>query len=175
MWETKCSKTFKLGEFFFRITVLTGVFTVPFFTAMFMPLIYVRLTICVEDLIMLSPLTARLSTEVALLFLFGFFVTTVFAFFIRLLLLLIAVVFTIISLPVIRLGFSSPVAALHSLVHFCFSSASVHFNFSSPLFACHSLTSASHSQCRLIVILRFLQESYKSSYRPARYVTNFLL
>ena len=31
-------------------------------------------------------------------------------------------------------------------------------------------TSASHSQCRLVVVLRVPQESYKSSYRPARYL-----
>ena len=44
-----------------------------------------------------------------------------------------------------------------------------------PSLACHSLTSASHTQCRLVVVLRVPQESYKSGYWPARYVTNFLL
>ena len=41
--------------------------------------------------------------------------------------------------------------------------------------ASHSLTSASHSQCRLVFVLRVPQESYNSGYRPARYVTKFLL
>ena len=52
-----------------------------------------------------------------------------------------------------------------------------------PLSASHSFTSASsrhrwpttrssHSQSRLVVVLRVPQESYKSGYWPARYVTN---
>ena len=49
------------------------------------------------------------------------------------------------------------------------------FSLLSPSSACHSFTSASHSYCRLIVILRVPQESYKSGYRPVRYLTNFLL
>ena len=86
---------------------------------------------------------------------------------------------------------ASPTVACHSVVYFTFllplsasylfccsviSLSFVYFRFLSPSLACHSSTSASHSQCRLVVILRVTQESYKSGYRPARYIlTNFLL
>ena len=61
------------------------------------------------------------------------------------------------------------------LSRFVVSLSFAHFSSSSPTSACHSFTSASHSQCRLVVVLRVPQESYKSGYRPARYLTNFLL
>ena len=50
----------------------------------------------------------------------------------------------------------------------------VYFSSSSPSSACHSFTSASHSQCQLVV-LRISQESYKSGYRSWRYLTNLFL
>ena len=113
----------------------------------------------------------------------------------RSLLLLVAVVFTVISLsiiccrpsrpfhsltsasPAVTLPFSRllrlPVAVVGFLVVLLFCRP--------PLVRSLQLvvaivglplvfTSASHSQCRLIVVLRVLQESYKSSYRPARYL-----
>ena len=111
------------------------------------------------------------------------------------LLLLVAVVFIVVSLSVIRCRPSRP---FHSLTS---ASPAVALPFSRllrlpvavvgflvvllfrlrPLIRSLQLvvaivglplvfTSASHSQCRLIVILRVTQESYKSSYRPARYL-----
>ena len=110
-------------------------------------------------------------------------------------LLLIAVVFIVISLSVIRCRPSQP---FHSLTS---ASPAVVLPFSrllrlpvavvgflvillfrlQPLIRSLQLvvaivglplifTSASHSQCRLVVVLRVPQESYKSSYRPVRYL-----
>ena len=111
----------------------------------------------------------------------------------RSLLLLIAVVFTVVSLsvihcrpsrffhsltsasPAVALPFSRllrlPVAVVGFLVILLFHRR--------PLIRSLQLvvaivglplvfTSASNSQCRLVVILRVPQENYKSSYRPAR-------
>ena len=111
----------------------------------------------------------------------------------RSLLLLVAVVFIVVSLSVIRCRPSRPFQSLTS------ASPAVALPFSRllrlpvavvgflvvllfrlrPLIRSLQLvvglplvvfTSASHSQCRLVVVLRVPQESYKSSYRPVRYL-----
>ena len=145
---------------------------------------------------MLRPLIVRLSTETAAFFCFSASSSPACLFldaFRRSLLLLVAVVFTVVSLSVIR---CRPSRSFHSLTS---ASSAVALPFSRllrlpvavvgflvvllfrrrPLI--HSLqlvvaivglplafTSASNSQCRLIVVLRVPQESYKSSYMPAR-------
>ena len=136
------------------------------------------------------PLIARLSTETEAFFAFRLLRRQLVC---RSLLLLVAVFFTVVSLSVIRcrpsrpfhsltsaspavaLPFSRllrlPVAVVGFLVVLLFRRR--------PLI--HSLqlvvaivglpfvfTSVSNSQCRLIVVLRVPQVSYKSSYRPAR-------
>ena len=145
---------------------------------------------------MLRPLIARLSTETAAFFCFSASSSPVCLFldaFRRSLLLLVAVVFTVVSLSVIRCRPSRP---FHSLTS---ASPAVALPFSRllrlpfavfgflvvllfrrrPLIRSLQLvvavvslplvfTSASNSQCRLIVVLRVPQESYKSSYSPAR-------
>ena len=149
---------------------------------------------------MLHPLIARLSTETSAFF-FPASLSPACLFldaFRRSLLLLVAVVFTVVSLSVIHCRPSRPfIRSLllllpspgHSVIYFAFLSplsassfrcfvvglSFIHFSLSSPSSACHSFTSASHSQCRLVVVLRVPQESYKSGYRPARYLTSFLL
>ena len=86
MCERKCSRTFFNWATFtyhsfdriFSRTVYLGLFyfvcMLLFFTAIFMPLIYARLAICAENLLLFRPLIARLSTETETLFLFGFFI-----------------------------------------------------------------------------------------------------
>ena len=160
-----------------------------YLTVVYFLLIYARLTICAGESSFASPTYCKLSTETAFFLLFGFFVVVHFCF----------------SLQSFSLSSASPlfVVAGHGLsfVHFCFSCRRlviqsfispscrrcrllshfvvgllfVHFSLSSPSSACHLFTSASHSQCQLVVVLRVLQESYKSGYRPVRYLTNFLL
>ena len=147
---------------------------------------------------MLHPLIARLSTETAAFFCFSASSSPACLFldaFRHSLLLLVAVVFTVVSHSVIRcrpsrpfhyltsaspavaLPFSRllrlPVAVVGFLVVLLFRRR--------PLIRSLQLvvvivglplvfTSASNSQCRLIVVLRVPQERYKckSSYRPAR-------
>ena len=149
---------------------------------------------------MLHPLIARRSTETSAFF-FSASLSPACLFldaFRCSLLVLVAVVFTVVSLSVIRCHPSRPfIRSLllllpspgHSVIYFAFLSplsassfccfvvglSFIHFSLSSPSSACHSFTSASHSQCRLVVVLRVPQESYKSGYRPARYLTSFLL
>ena len=143
------------------------------------------------------PLIARLSTETAAFMIFGFFVASLFVSgcIQTSLLLLIAVVFTVVSLSVIcccpsrpfhSLTSASPAVALPFSRLFRLSVAVVRFlvvllfrrrplirslqlvvaNVGLPLV----FTSASHSQCRLVFVLRVPQERYKSSHRPARYL-----
>ena len=144
------------------------------------------------------PLIARLSTETAAFFCFLASSSPACLFldaFRRSLLLLIAVVFTVVSLsvihcrpsrpfhsltsasPAVALPFSRllhlPVAVLGFLIVLLFrlrplirSLQFVVAIIGLPLV----FTSASNSQCRLVVVLRVPQESYKSSYRPARYL-----
>ena len=102
-------------------------------------------------------------------------------------------VFTVSSLSVIHCRPSRPficslLLLLPSLAIQSFTSPSCRrcrllSRFAVPLSASHSFTSASsrhrwpttrssNSQCRLVVVLRVPQESYKSGYWPARYVTN---
>ena len=151
-----------LNDFF------SGFFYVPhtdwsFYRTIFLlPLIYASLTICTENLLLLHLLIARLSTETAALVSFWFLRRQRFCFWMH-----SDVRFSSLS--------CSPPSASPSFVVTRHGHSFIHFSFSSPSLTCHSLTSASHSQCRLVVILSVLQESYKSGYRPARYVTNFLL
>ena len=144
---------------------------------------------------MLRPLIERLSTETAAFFCFSASSSpaSLFLAFRRSLLLLVAVLFTVVSFFVIRCCPSQPFHSLTSaspavalpfsrllrlrvtvvgfLVFLLF-----HLR---PLIRSLQLvvaivglplvfTSASNSQCRLIVVPRVLQESYKSGYRPAR-------
>ena len=142
---------------------------------------------------MLRLLFARLSTETAVCFALRLFHRQlIFSGFRRSLLLLVAVVFTDVTLR----HSLSPVTAF-SFSHFCFSRRHLAIQLFTlpscrrcrllsrfvvrrrPLICLLQLvvaivglplifTSASNSQCRLIVVLRVPQESYKSSYRPAR-------
>ena len=145
---------------------------------------------------MLRPLIARLSTETAAFFGFSASSAPACLFldaFRRSLLLVVAVFFTVVSLSVIRCRPSRPFHSLTSAspaVALPFSRllrpsvAVVGFLVvllfrRRPLIRSLQLvvaivglplifTTASNSQCRLIVVLRVPQESYKSSYRPAR-------
>ena len=64
-------RLFKYGDFFYAHS-----FDRSFYhTVVYSLLIYTRLTICAENLLLLHPLIARLSTETAA---FGFFVASVF-------------------------------------------------------------------------------------------------
>ena len=95
---------------------------------------------------------------------------------------LVAVVFTVVGLSVIDLGFSWPVRAFHSLTsaspaglcHSEFFTLPSHrrrhllSRFVVPSVASHSFTSASPSQGRLVIIPRVLQESHKSGYVQQR-------
>ena len=150
-------------------------------TVVYFLLIYASLTICAENLFLLRPLIARLSTETAAFLLFGFFVASLFV---------SGCIQTFTSAsrrchfhchqplrhsPAVALPFSRllrlPVAVVGFLVVLLFHRQ--------PLIRSLQLvvaiiglplvfTSASNSQCRLIVVLRVPQESYKSSYRPVR-------
>ena len=180
----------KFGDFFTHQSF--------YHTVVYYLLIYACLIIYSEKLLLLHPLIARLSTEKAASVSFRLPCCQSVCFWMH-----SDVHFCFSSLSFSLLSASlSFFAARRSLsfAHFCFShsllaiqlftshscrccqllsrflvpSLASH-SFTSASSACLSLTSAFHIQFRLIVILRVLQESYKSRYRPARYPTNFLL
>ena len=165
-----------------------------YLTVVYFLLIYASLTIFTENLFLLHPLIARLSTETAAFLLFGFFVASLF----------VSGCIQTFTSASRRCRFHCRQLLRHSLLpvtafsfsHFCFSRRRLAIqSFISP--SCHRcrllslfivrrrplirslqlvvslplvFTSASHSQCRFVVFLRVPQESYKSSYRPARFL-----
>ena len=123
----------KNGDFFLR----TGVFF--YLSVVYFLLIYARLTICVENLFLLHPLIARLSTETAAFLLFGFFVTSLF----------VSGCIQTFTSASRRCRFHCRQPLCHSLspvTAFSFS----HFCFSRRRLAIQSFTSPSCRRCRLL-------------------------
>ena len=167
-------------------------------TVVYYLLIYACLIIYSENLLLLHPLIARLSTEKATSVSFRLSCRQRVCFWMH-----SDVHFCFSSLSFSQLSASPSFFAARrglSFAHFCFSHSLIaiqlftshscrrcqllsrflvpslaSYSFASALSACLSFTSAFHIQFRLIVILRVSQECYKSGYRPARYLTNFLL
>ena len=154
---------FKFGNLFLCTGVLIGVF--------YCLLIYARLTICAEDLLLLHPLIAKLSTETAAFVSFRLLRRQRVCFWMHSDIHFWSVIFPVVSLSVIRCRPSQPficslLLLLPPLAIQLFTSPSCHHcrllsRFVVPSSASHSLTSASRR--------------HKSGYRPVRYVTNFLL
>ena len=121
-------RLFKYGDFFYAHSFDRSFYR----TVVYSLLIYTRLTICAENLLLLHPIIARLSTETAA---FGFFFASVFVLdvFRCSLLLLIAVVFTVVSLSVICRPSRPFIRSLLLLPSPCHSV--VYFSFLSPLSA----------------------------------------
>ena len=136
MGKKTLNNFFESGNYFLRTVVLTGVLTVPFFYCI---LIYARLTICAEDLLLLHPLIARLSTETAAFVLFGVFVASVF----------VSGCIQTFTSASCRCRFHRRQPLRHSLSPVCHSL--------SPVAAFHSLTSASPAiDCHSVVYFAFL-------------------
>ena len=96
-WERKCSTTFSNPATFFTQRSFDGSF---YRTVSYCLLYYAHLTICAEDLLLLHPVIARLSTETANFVSFRSPACLFLDAFRHSLLLLVTVIFTVVSLSV---------------------------------------------------------------------------